>query len=165
MEWNPQQIGVAKLLQAGADPQAVIAKGFSKTTVSRVANAIEGELKKCGNRNISRGVDLKDKISLTTRSQNNEMCLVKVTRFQSIPEVMTNRVSKALIIYCDRPNHSVQFSPWVAKRSGNATCSNLSPISKDRKAMISYMREHKLVAESVGSLKFFGKSDNGFLFK
>jgi len=69
--WTPKQVGIAELLRLGADPQAVIAKGFSKTMVSRAANAIKAELKQRGNRNRNRGVDLEDTIWLTTKSQND----------------------------------------------------------------------------------------------
>jgi len=74
MEWTPKQVEVTELLQSGADPQAVIAKGFSKTMVLRVANAIKAEFKQRGNRNRNRGVALEVKIWLTTRSQNDEKC-------------------------------------------------------------------------------------------
>jgi len=37
--------GRGELLRGGADRQASIAKGYSKTMVSRVANAIKTELK------------------------------------------------------------------------------------------------------------------------
>jgi len=43
LEWTPKQVAIAELLRGGADPQAVIAKGYSKTIVSRVANAIKAE--------------------------------------------------------------------------------------------------------------------------
>ena len=69
--WTPKQVGISELLRSGTDPQAVIAKGFSKTMVSRVANAIKAELKQRSNRNRNRGVDLEDTIWLTTRSQND----------------------------------------------------------------------------------------------
>ena len=45
LEWTPKQQEVAELLRGGADRQAIIAKGYSKTMVSRVANAIKTELK------------------------------------------------------------------------------------------------------------------------
>lgn len=45
LEWTPKQTEVAELLRAGTDRQAVMAKGFSKTMVSRVAKAIKTELK------------------------------------------------------------------------------------------------------------------------
>ncbi len=45
LEWTPKQVEIAELLRGGADSQAVMAKGYSKTMVSRVANAIKPELK------------------------------------------------------------------------------------------------------------------------
>ena len=43
LEWTPKQVGIAELLRCGADPQAIIAKGYSKTMLSRVANATKAE--------------------------------------------------------------------------------------------------------------------------
>lgn len=73
LEWTPKQVEVAELLHSGTDPQAVVTKGFRKTMVSRVTNAIKAESKQCGNRNRNKGVDLENKIWLTTRSQNDEL--------------------------------------------------------------------------------------------
>jgi len=43
-EWALKQQEAAELLR-GADHQAIIAKGYNKTMVSRVVNAIKTELK------------------------------------------------------------------------------------------------------------------------
>jgi len=45
LEWTPKQTEVAELLRGGADRQAIIAKGYSKTMVSRVENALKTGLK------------------------------------------------------------------------------------------------------------------------
>lgn len=41
LEWTPKQAEIAVLLRGGADPQAVIAKGYTKTMVSRVGKALK----------------------------------------------------------------------------------------------------------------------------
>lgn len=40
IQWTPKQVAVAELLRGGADSQAVIAKGYSKTMVSNVKKAL-----------------------------------------------------------------------------------------------------------------------------
>ena len=45
LEWILKQQEAAELLRGGADRQAIIAKGYSKTMVSRVVNAIKTKLK------------------------------------------------------------------------------------------------------------------------
>lgn len=41
LEWTPKQVEIAVLLRGGADSQAVIAKGYTKTMVSRVGKALK----------------------------------------------------------------------------------------------------------------------------
>jgi len=45
LAWTPKQKEVADLLRSGLGSQAVIAKGYTKTMVCRVAKAIKSELK------------------------------------------------------------------------------------------------------------------------